>query len=161
MGWGPRRRTCVAAHCWSHLGLHVRFNFLISIPDLETLQLYVPQVCRWAVLTGMKVLSCSCVTFNPLMQQHLVTTRNMRWVLLREWGAFAERLPGRDGGREGSTVLPAYPMCLLVRMRSSSCCFYYFFYLGAIQIQGLARVTKTSGLGFSVGPLAWAPEGKH
>lgn len=97
---------------------------------------------------------------NLLMQQHLVTTQDTKWVPLREWGAFANRLPGGDGAEERSTVLPEYPMCLLVRMHSSSCFFYYFFYLGAIQSQGLARVAKTSDLGFSVGPLAWAPEGK-
>lgn len=73
---------------------------------------------------------------NPLMQ-------DVRWAPLQEWGAFVDRLPGGDGAEEGSTVLPKYPMCLLVRMHSSSCFFYYFFYLGVIQSQGFARVTKS------------------
>lgn len=74
-------------------------------------------------------------------------------------GAFTDSVPGRGGAeKEGSAELPEYPMCLLVRMHSSSCFFYYFLYLGAVQSQGLARVTKTSGLGLSVGPFAWAPE---
>lgn len=50
---------------------------------------------------------------------------------------------------------------LLVRMHSSSCFFYYFLYLVATQSQGLVRVTKTGGLGFSGGQWVYFGHSKE
>lgn len=68
-------------------------------------------------------------------------------------GSFTDKLPGAEEALYSMSI----PMCLLVRMHPTSCFLYYF---RGIKSQGLARVTKTGGLGVSVGPLAWRPKGE-